>query len=444
MGPVSINTFSNTALDNIFNNILCKNVAYFAKGIIYSFVKTETGVQLVPDLSFNNKSSIDTENVSLPKLPIVLIVGREYYQEQFKTYPISNKKELDKLLKLEFLQSNVAYRVSQQQENTSNVNVWSFDANLPAANIIIPESFLLSHTIAENEILHQQRSLLNDANAESDNIDSANVGSANLENTSSADTHLAQSDLFIALLNKSTVSLLSRNLINTSTRFCASVGVNEGVVTLSNNKEFANRLIKGVKQCPLTAFQLFKRKLTTKHNSAKLKIVGLTAIAVFALYMAISSAGLLWQKKSLENQLSLLQSTVNQALSIQNKYNEKTEKLTVLADIIDQQKARSYLWLILSTVIEDVNIKTLRFDSNNNRYIMIGRTMEPASESESDNIEQQRVFRSTDLLAKIIQQDFVEDAKFDAEIRGINQKESFTVSFLINPKKINKLQEGEG
>ena len=47
--------------------------------------------------------------------PQIVIVARQYYQEQLKSYPVDDNKELTKLLNLEFGQPEYSYQVVQQQ-----------------------------------------------------------------------------------------------------------------------------------------------------------------------------------------------------------------------------------------------------------------------------------------------------------------------------------------
>jgi hypothetical protein len=424
MGFVSINTLSHATLDNMYTNILCKNVGYYRNGIIYDFIGSTAGLKLTPhnvqpDMVEN--PSVITDEIYQKNLPNILIVSREYYQEQRKSYPITNKKELKKLLKLEFSQTDGVYLINHHQENSSDINVWLFNSNLPKATILLPESFLLSHTINTNELLQQENLLENEIDKKSNALTGDN---------------LINKLLFVTSLNKSTLSVLSSKLINNAGRFCASIGISEKVIKTSSQNELANRLMQGLKQSPLSALFKFKRKSKNEQDSKRLKSIATSALVVFAAYLTLSSAWLLWQQNSLENQLLLQKDTVKQALVIQDKYNKSLEQLHRLTDFTEQQQARSYLWLVLSTVIEDVNIKTLRFNSNNNRYIMIGRTIEPAAPAKGSNVKAPQPFRSTDLLEKLIQQNYVENAKFDSEVRGYGLRESFTVSFLINPNKV--------
>ena len=77
------------SLPLFIKKLLCK-VARYYNGKMYHFVLNNSRLTLAPDENSEHK-------------PLMLIVGRAFYTEQAKSFPIDNKAELNKLLALKYI-----------------------------------------------------------------------------------------------------------------------------------------------------------------------------------------------------------------------------------------------------------------------------------------------------------------------------------------------------
>jgi len=165
----------------------------------------------------------------------------------------------------------------------------------------------------------------------------------------------------------------------------------------------------------------------------------LPASIVFSVYLGLSSAWLSWQQSSLLQQVAEQKTEIGKALNTQDKFSIAQNELLALNGFLAQQQAKSLVWLTLSNVIEDVEIRTLRYI--NGRYIFIGRThkkRKKTAELNAGDKSEKLIFKSTDFLEKLIKQKHVVDAKFDSAVRRSRSYESFTVSFLLETGVVNE------
>lgn len=397
MKKLSINTLSNTILVEHYKRLLCKTVGYYANGIMHSFVYSQTEISLVP-----------SEDTFVPQ---ILIIAREYYQEKLATYPIEDKKELAKFLALEFSSQQKKYQVVAQGEGSSQVNVWQFKQELPKAKIIVPESFVLAQSVGEQTLLIQQ-----------------------CLTSRSSENQCPEKKLYISLCNQGVVSTLNSSLINTPERFCNSVGlqvVESSVV--STAKELPLALIKGVINAPIGQLLTFSLQQEYKNYKTVIKAVALPVATIFTCYLGLSSGWLYWQHNSLQQKVASQKADISQALSNQDEYVKNQTELMMYNSFLAQQQAKSLVWLTLASIIENVQVRTLRYADG--RYIILGRTYDkPENDVEPITGDEKisPIYKSTDFLEKLIQQDFVVDAKFDSSVRRSRNYESFTVSFLLD------------
>ncbi|NQZ82660.1 MAG: hypothetical protein HRT52_16750 [Colwellia sp.] len=421
-----------------YQKLLCKITGYYANNILYRFVYAESGIRLMP-------ASLDAF------APYLLIIAKPYYQEQLKNYPIENKKELKKLLALEFSQTQFIYNIipsntslgDKHNDAQSRVNIWQLDKNdlkakIPSVKVILPESFLLALTLDNNQILQQ------DCLSPSDDL------SNKKQNQPQSQTK----KLFVAAANKATVSALNSPLINNFERFCHSLGLSydvkensvaeSSVYQESTAEQLSERLINGLSKCPLSLSTNFLVQETKKKDTPIVKAIALPIVAVFTIYLGITSAWLYWQQQSLMSEVAAQKTDVNQALQIQEQFIAYQQQFALLDDFSNQQQARSLFWIIWSELIEDAQISTIRYI--NNRYVLIGKTNKVAKvkDEDKDNVVADPtekpasiIFKATAYLEKLIQQPGVIDAKFDSSVRISKTHESFTISFLIDASVLN-------
>lgn len=423
-----------------YQKLLCKITGYYANNTLYRFVYAESGITLMP---------VSPEAYA----PHLLIIAKPYYQEQLKNYPIENKKELKKLLALEFSQTKFIYNIipadtsldDKHNDAQSRVNIWQLDKNdlkakIPSLKVILPESFLLALTLDNNQILQQ------DCLIPSDDLSN--------EKQEQKQPQIKAKKLFVGAANNATVSALNSPLVNNFERFCHSLGLSydvkenslaeSSVYQESTAEQLAERLINGLSKCPLSLFTNFFVQETAKKDTPIIKAIALPIVAVFTIYLGVTSAWLYWQQQSLMSEVAAQKMDVNQALQIQEQFIAYQQQFVLLDDFSNQQQARSLFWIIWSELIEDAQISTIRYI--NNRYVLIGKTNKVAKVKDEDKEKvaadptikpASTIFKATAYLEKLIQQPGVIDAKFDSSVRISKRNESFTISFLIDASVLN-------
>ena len=128
---------------------LCNNVVYYSDKPYNLVLNAQQQFTLIP-----------TEGEQT-KTPLLQIVGRKHYTEQSENYPISNKKELISIIKMNNQSadtnqhSHSAYIINSLGADQSKVTYWRF-LPLPAAWLNLPETLLLSNTLTAEQVLNSQ------------------------------------------------------------------------------------------------------------------------------------------------------------------------------------------------------------------------------------------------------------------------------------------------
>ncbi|REL26109.1 hypothetical protein DXX93_05645 [Thalassotalea euphylliae] len=410
MKELSLNIFSQPKLRARIVNMLCRYTGYYANNALYKFNFSDSNITLQEV----NGSSFQ---------PAVLIVAREYYQEKQLSYPIDNKKELTKLLALEFEgQTASSYQITAIGESTSKVSTWKFNQLTQLSHItprfVLPESLLLSLNIHPHQVLAQD---------------------------CLADNDVKSKKLFVSQHNGSSISSYLTPLINSPERFCNSIGkalasyetneLTRDIVVKHGTKELAANLVSGLIRLPFSNLSAFAQKQQSQQGIGELiKSLLLPGIGVFAVYLALTSAWLYWQNTALTEQIANQQGDVANALNVQSKYTERLAEAQELTSLIAAQDQKAMIWPVLATVIEDFDIRTIRFIKG--RYVFLGRTHREKKNSNTDQKEKENVtLKSTDLLERLISHPEVVDAQFDSAVRRSKRYESFVVSFTLKPKE---------
>ena len=389
-------------LEQHTHKILCKLSGYYTQGQLYRFVYGAQGQGPALQLAEQGFK------------PQIIILGRDQYQEQLLSYPIDNHTALTKLLKLQYTQADSRYLVVSRAEGQSQVNLWQYQANLPSARVLIPESYLLSQTLQRNQLLVQEP------------------------------LHVEGNTLFVASQHKGVVSALKNTLVSGPLLFSAALGINVQHTLYSKDTECAARLITGLMACPRLQLGTFITSAKGSAQGMNFKTLGLPVVVLLSLYLALTSAWLGWQQQSLQSQIAAEKQQLHQALSLQDDFNRQQDRLVKLEAFFHQQQSRSLVLLTLAKLIEDAQIDVLRF--NDGRFMLLGKTNPVPRDSEAEaNTAQSAggneaqpaekpIYRATEFLEKLISLPNVTDARFDSAVRRSNNYENFTVSFVLNPE----------
>jgi hypothetical protein len=357
---------------------LCKNVVYYSDKRYNFSLDSQQQFTLV-----RAKSNA----ISAPKF--IQIVGRKHYSEQSESYPIGSKKELTNLIKINNqstnnkLKSHSAYIITALAQEQSKVTYWEFNGFLPKAWLNLPESLLLSQTLAPEHVIN----------------------------------NTVYTPMFITQHQKSVFSALASPLISSGERFATMFGVPcKTVINITERKHYAQSLINGLQAQPkqqLTAFFNLPKGLIGK---SQLKKTALIFSTILGIYIALTSGYLIYQIQSIKNELAQNKASVNQALNTLEQFQISTEKLSALQHFTQNQAISSPLFFILHELLPVAEVTNIRFE--NNRYVLRGTAN-----------------KATDALQSIINNSRVQTAKFDYPSHKERNGESFVISFTLNTQQ---------
>jgi hypothetical protein len=351
----------------ILKKLLCKVVRYYDGSV--------KGFYLDADQQLRLKAVDDGEK----RFPII-IVSREFYSEQAKTYPVENKTELNKLLKLEFQHSpSTHYYIWPQKDRQSQVNIWAFERSVPAAFLTLPASLLIALSNEVGQITE----------VESNN------------------------SMFVSQHNGLVHSAIANRMINSYQRFASSTGVPNSAparkITVSSLAEQLSQGFRNGVASMLPSFIQAPKKSTYVQLCKK---VCIPFTIVFTLYLMASSGYLAIKQYSIQQALQKQSQNVDEALSLQQEYDQKVVRYTALQAFLAEQHNSAQLWLVMAELFEHASFTNIRID--NGRYVLRG------------SAEQ-----ATELLARISQFNNIREAKFDFPTRKSRGKELFVIGFAI-------------
>ncbi|MFT5529042.1 MAG: hypothetical protein ACI9C0_000711 [Alteromonadaceae bacterium] len=362
-----------TKLTLLIKKWLCNNVVYYSDKPYNLVLNAQQQFTLKP-----------TEGEQT-KTPLLQIVGRKHYTEQSENYPVGNKKELVSIIKMNNQSadnnqhSHSAYIISSLGGDQSKVTYWRF-LKLPAAWLNLPETLLLSNTLAAEQVLNSQ----------------------------------AFSVMFVTGHQQSVYSALASPLINSPERFASMFGVPcKQVINIEEPTHYAQTLIAGLKAQPIKQLVTFFTPPTTVINKALIKKTSLIAIALCVAYAGLTSAYLGYKTHSLQTQLAQNKSNVNQALNTLEQFEATNAQLNTLLGFTQNQQLTSSLFFVLQQLVTSAELTNIRFEDN--RYILRGTAN-----------------KATDALQIIINNSRVNNAKFDFPSRKERRGESFVISFTLN------------
>jgi len=360
-----------TVVPLMLKKALC-TLAYYFDGKLHRFYLDENQqVKLKSvDKALNNKEK------TLP----LLIVARQFYNEQAKTYPIESKSELRKLLALEINDKQLTkHHIWQQKDGQSFVNVWRFNPLVPSAYITLPESLLIA---LGNE--------------------SEQVAEVKMNNS-----------LFVGRHNGLIHSALSNAVINNCQRFSMSAGlINNQPVRDILPENLAEHLALSFNQGAMALLPSFSKTPSSIDYLLTLKKIILPFSLVFASYLILSSAYLTTKNYTLQQALLEQTSEVSKALTQQQNFDRNSERYSALQQFLADKNNSAQLWLIMTELFEHARFTNIRIVDG--RYILRGSAE-----------------KATELLARISQFKMVNNATFDFPTRKSRGQETFVIGFSI-------------
>ncbi|MGI2156709.1 hypothetical protein [Shewanella baltica] len=329
-------------------------------------------------------SWVDAESNFVPK---ILIVARAHYQEVTKTYPLDDRKEVIKLLKLETQTSdNQQYVVYPSLDGRTSVNQWFFDSKLPSSKLMLPDSFVMGFERPLFTILI---------------------------------SHFRQGVLYITRTPSGVVSASKGGLITSTPSFAMASGISlpsaadEDVSHHVSDLQHAQMIIQSIPKLLMKyPLNFWVKNKTPNQWAQQLKPALIATLITAGLYLAISSSYLGAQKLWLEAQIDNNREDVEQALSIQFDFNQLSAELEQQQAFIATQSLKTPFWQIIEPLMQMASFSSVSF--RNGRFVLIGETL-----------------KATSLLETLIADPKVTDAKFDNQVQKSRKQETFTISFQI-------------
>lgn len=354
---------------------LCNNVVYYSDKPYSLVLNSQQQFTLAPASSNATKGT-----------KLIQIIARKHYTEQSQSYPIGNKKELIKLIKINSQTANnapntsSAYVINALGQEQSKVTHWQFTNTLPQAWFKLPESLLIGHTLAPEQVVNST----------------------------------AYTAMFITQHQQSVCSALTTPLINSPERFAAMFGVPcNQVINITEPAHYAQTLIKGLQLQPkqqLSAFFTLPQGLVSK---TQLKKTALILSVICIAYAALTSGYLIYKTHNLQSALAQNKTAVNQALTTLEQYQQSAAKLQSLQSFTQNQQIASPLFFTLYELFNSAELSNIRLEDN--RYVLRGTAD-----------------KATDALQIILNNPRVHNAKFDYPSRKERRGESFVISFTLN------------
>ena len=340
-----------------------------------------------------------------------LVLGREHYFETSKEYPIANKRELQRALRFD---DNLApftginfQQIARINEQSHRVTFWVVKPQVLECLavppwLLFPESYLLAQAL-------------------DDNIEIASI-------------ERAEATLFVSKVGKTLSSGLQSPYTPNLQHFAFSTG---SAMNRDNSQHyptqttsFTELLVKGLKALSLPHFSDFfvKTEQQTWQNYPWKK-AGIISGVFFAVYLALSSAWLVYQQQQLQAQLTAQSSEVDQALSLQKQFKQAQQWQRLLTEPL--QDLQPY-WNVWPVVLETLNTGA-RLSGVHYKGDLVTLRGETNKET-----------KATDILAKLAKNTKVLSAKFASPVKAYRGKERFTISFSFakqeQPKDLLKDQ----
>lgn len=348
-------------ISKIKNSILAKTVGYF-NSQAYEFKQQQW--QLTDS----------------PKSVKVLVVSPSFYSQTVKKYPITDRSELKKLLKLQQA-ANHCYLIKSIDEQSTQVVHWHFSEQLPKAWIYIPETLLIENLCDENQVLE-------------------------VSETATTQYYFASDKNNAFLAQKSP-------LMNTPERFAISTGIQFSQSKQLTIEQKLSLLTTGLTKLKPKQWLALLPK-TQQINWWPIAInSAIPATALVLLYTLISSGYLFAVNQYYNNTLNAQSSDLNQLLDLQQSIDNSQTVYSQLHALLADKPNYLALWLELAPLFETVDIDNIRL--NNGRVQMRGSAK-----------------KATSIMEILTKSPNVVDAKFDSPVSQSRRAERFNISFKLN------------
>ncbi|WDE00523.1 hypothetical protein [Thalassomonas actiniarum] len=309
----------------------------------------------------------------------VIIAASAYYQENKLNFPIDDKKELKKLLKLQLAANDVAL-IQKSADNLSYVNTWSFDAKIPKSYLLFPESLLFASFSQNGDIL-------------------------TLGNQDGSKTFITSFDGVIG-------SASDLGAIDSAEKFAMSAAAPFKRELLLEHQDKGLFLASSLVRLPVNKLLTFFVKPAAQNSKRLALQLILPAMVMSFLYLLAGSGYLLLKTSLLENQLAQKSEQVAKLLALESDLDNKFARQQQLSHFWQSKQNTAGLWQVMAPVFEQSTIKNIT--RRGNAFVIKGRTP-----------------NASQLLELIAANANVAKAKFEAPVRKDRKQERFTISIEL-------------
>ncbi|MCJ8272064.1 MAG: hypothetical protein MJK04_22040 [Psychrosphaera sp.] len=326
-----------------------------------------------------------------PEAVDILIIGKEHYSEENRTFPLQSRKELNKILKLEADNSDgiMLYSIGRYIEGQCSVTSWKIKSPLLAELaltpiFVVPESALL----------------LGDKPGQ--------LFSASRNNRT-----------FWFIDNQGQfLSAEKKGLISSSTMFLASAGLSDQTTCAElDDNDYLALLTESLLPVLLTNLGGFKtslRKLESIDWLSHLKYSGVAVVLLFSGYVGLTSLYLNMRLDSAKQAQVVYASKTRDVFALKAQLGVVEQKDQQITDINNAVSAPNVIWRFIAPLAKR-GIKFSRVSmSPDGTYTVAG---------EAD--------KATDVLEFIKSDPLVKEPQFVGQNTVINGKDRFSIGFKI-------------
>lgn len=358
---------------------------------------TTTGIYLAPGsyktMALDGEKFIFAQSNKMDS-PVWVVLGRDYYYETTKDYPISKLADLKKALRYETSGSPYngirLHMIRRIDEVHQRVTSWTiredvFSSMKRRPLFIFPESLLIGKAFSGKPIT----------------------------------LSYADRELFVIESKVGLYSGFSSTLLPNAERFFHTVGCHyagEELVTLSTSDALASAFAKGFREnwssLLRTGFAGLDVGFLREYNWRRF---ALTALVSLGLYLGGSSAWLAYDNYRLAAKIESKGDSVDYALKMQSQLQSLDQRIETLRKPLSGNLAHWQIWRVVAEMLQqDATIRNLEFKGD--EFFVRGVTN-----------------KTTALLAKISALPYVKEVGLAAPVTRENMGESFAIRFVLQP-----------
>ncbi|PHI38629.1 hypothetical protein CBQ28_03680 [Pseudoalteromonas sp. GCY] len=356
-----------TKFKNWLVRLFSKQVYYF-NGQLYKFAIQSNG-----DITLDKSEH---------RNPRILIVSPRYVSVDTEKYPVTNKKELNKILALKTAPTTRYSLISISKEGGADVLKYQFKDEIPASWMRIPEVAILGQFTTCEKVLEIKYS----------------------------DT---EGEYYLAKSGEQLKYAPKVGLLNSLERLKVATGVSANEVAQVNWSEKISLLYSGLISAGMNTLKPFLPQ-RSEVNLEKYIIPSIVPIsAVVLTYMLMSSVALLVNEHYLNKQIESQSQQLGNLLNLNSQVDEQRSTISQLSAFLSDRRSIIGLWQVIAPLFKNLNIDQVTLNG------------------------QRIVFRAQGGSATAVLEEFrksklVNDAKFDAPVLSLRNGERFTISFELN------------